>query len=80
MVVSICFCSPQLLPPSYAPELQPAERLWTVVREPISNRSIDTLDELEDILVKRCRYMRTQKDSNRSRTLYHWWPKDNEIN
>ena len=31
--------------PSYSPELQPAERLWTLVDEPIANRSFETLDE-----------------------------------
>jgi hypothetical protein len=36
-----------ILLPSHSPELQPAERLWTVVDEPIANRSFETLDDLE---------------------------------
>ncbi len=37
--------------PSYSPELQPAERLWTLVDEPIANQSFETLDDLEDVLI-----------------------------
>lgn len=33
--------------PSYSPELQPAERLWTLVDEPLVNRSFETIDEVE---------------------------------
>ena len=32
--------------PSHSPELQPAERLWPLVNEPIANRSFQNLDEL----------------------------------
>ena len=38
--------------PSYSPELQPAEHLWPLVREAIANRRIETLDELEELLVQ----------------------------
>lgn len=31
--------------PPYSPELQPAERVWTLVDEPIANRSFETLDD-----------------------------------
>ena len=40
--------------PPYSPELQPAETLWTLVDEPIVNRLIPTLDELERIISARC--------------------------
>ncbi|CAA9582714.1 Mobile element protein [uncultured Synechococcales cyanobacterium] len=33
--------------PPYSPELQPAERLWELVDEPVVNRSFDSLDELK---------------------------------
>jgi transposase len=36
--------------PSYSPELQPAERLWPILDEPIANRVFDTIDELEQML------------------------------
>ena len=33
--------------PPYSPELQPAETLWALVDEPIVNKHIATIDELE---------------------------------
>ena len=35
--------------PSHSPELQPAERLWPLVDEPITNQSFETLDDLEEV-------------------------------
>lgn len=40
--------------PPYSPELQPAERLWTLVDEPIANQYFETLDDLEEVLFHRC--------------------------
>lgn len=59
--------------PPYSPELQPVERLWTLTDEPLANRFFDTLDELEEPLVKRCAYLRTQPDLITRQTLFHWW-------
>jgi transposase len=39
--------------PPYTPELQPAERLWPCLHEPMANRWIRTLDHLEGILCER---------------------------
>jgi transposase len=36
--------------PAYSPELQPAERLWPLVDAPLSNRTFDSIDELEGLL------------------------------
>jgi transposase len=43
--------------PPYSPELQPAERLWKLVDEPLANTYVETIDELETILVERCRFL-----------------------
>ena len=43
--------------PPYTPELQPVERVWPLLRESVANRPIHTLDKLERLLVKRCRYL-----------------------
>lgn len=59
--------------PSYSPELQPAERLWPLVDEPIANRSFETLDDLEDVLFVRCQSLLQQKDLIRGLTGFHWW-------
>ncbi len=61
--------------PGYSPELQPAERLWSLVDEPIANRVFATLDELADVLVARCQRLRTMPEVVRGRTHFHWWPR-----
>jgi len=61
--------------PPYSPELQPAERLWSLVDEPIVNRSFETLDELEDVLFDRCQSLLQQQDLIRGLTGFHWWTK-----
>lgn len=60
--------------PSHSPELQPAERLWTLTNEPIANRAFETLDELESVLYSRCQYLLTQPEPIRGLTNFHWWP------
>ncbi len=61
--------------PAYAPELQPAERLWTLLDEAIANRVIATLDELLDDLSDRCRVIQAHTTQLARRTCFHWWPR-----
>lgn len=61
--------------PPYSPELQPAERLWTLVDEPIANQSFATLDQLEDVLFHRCQSLLQQQDLIQGLTNFHWWTK-----
>jgi hypothetical protein len=63
-----------VLLPSYSPELQPAERLWTLVDEPLANRAFADLDGLEAVLVERCRTLETDPQHLKAHTRYHWWP------
>lgn len=62
--------------PAYSPELAPAERLWSLVDEPVVNRSFATLDELEGVLVPRCQTLTQQQRRIKSLTRYHWWPRE----
>jgi transposase len=62
--------------PPYSPELQPAERLWPLVNEALANRAILSLDDLEDLLVSRCRFLSSQPEILRSHTHFHWWTTD----
>ena len=62
----------EFLPP-YSPELQPAERLWTLTNEPIANRAFETLDELETVLIYRCQQLLKHPEFIRGLTCYHWW-------
>ena len=59
--------------PSHSPELQPAERLWPLVDEPIANQSFETLDDLEDVLFERCQSLLQQQDLIQGLTGFHWW-------
>ena len=61
------------LPPA-SPELQPAERLWPLINEPVANRTFADLDELEAVLVDRCQVLRTEPATIAALTGYHWWP------
>src|SRR5829696_7926897 len=59
--------------PRYSPELQPAERLWPVLDEPLANHSFGTLAELEQVVTERCRILTS--DQLKPGTNFHWWPK-----
>lgn len=61
------------LPPA-TPELQPAERLWPLVREAVANQTFATLDTLQGVLVERCLQLATQTQRVQGATKYHWFP------
>jgi hypothetical protein len=65
-----------VLLPAYSPELQPAERRWPLVDEPIANRALATLDALETVLVSRCRALEADPQRLKAHTRFHWWPAD----
>jgi transposase len=60
--------------PAASPELQPAERLWSLVDEPIVNRAFPDLDQLETVLVDRCRTLEADPQRLKAHTHFHWWP------
>lgn len=62
--------------PAASPELQPAERLWGLIDEPVANRTFPDLDALEATLVTRCRELEQQRPVIKARTRYHWWPQE----
>ena len=61
----------EFLPP-YSPELQPAERLWQLVDQPLINQYFETINDIEDILVERCCVVSQMKDEVCQLTNYHW--------
>jgi transposase len=61
------------LPPA-SPELQPAERLWPLIDEPVANRAFADLAALETVLVTRCRQLEADRLRLRAHTRFHWWP------
>lgn len=60
--------------PSHSPELQPAERLWPLSNEPLANKVLASLDQLEQIQAERCRWLLAHPEVIRGRTSFHWWP------
>jgi transposase len=61
--------------PAYAPELQPAERLWSLIDEVLANQVLPDLATLLDVLSARCRQVRTWTQAIARRTCFHWWPR-----
>jgi transposase len=61
--------------PPYSPELQPAETLWALVDEPIVNRHIATIEELDARIAQQCVVLAEQPEQIKTRTGFHWWPK-----
>jgi transposase len=62
--------------PAASPELQPAERLWPLVDEPVANRAFADLDELEGVLVERCRLLERDRRRIKAHTRSPWWPRE----
>jgi hypothetical protein len=63
-----------VLLPAASPELQPAERLWALVDEPVANRAFSDLAGLETVLVARCRTLEADPQRLKAHTRFHWWP------
>ncbi len=63
----------EFLPP-YSPELQPAEHLWPLIREPLANRHFHRLDDLDRALGERCADLADDAERLRKATRFNWWP------
>jgi len=61
--------------PPYTPELQPAETLWALVDEPIVNKHIPTIVDLEEKIANRCVALADAPETIKTRTNFHWWPR-----
>jgi transposase len=58
--------------PACTPELQPAERLWPLVREGLANKTFDDLAALEAKLQRRLAVLEKATDQVQAVTGYHW--------
>ena len=59
--------------PRYSPALQPAEHLWPVLDEPLSNHSFESLADLEQVVTERGRILHDHQ--LKPGTTFHPWPK-----
>lgn len=60
--------------PPYSPELQPAERLWSLSDEALVNEHFRDLDALMEVQAERCRMLSDLPDIIRARAHFYWWP------
>lgn len=58
--------------PSCTPELQPAERLWPLVREGLANRVFDDLPQLTAVLTARCQWLTDHPTVIAGAVGFHW--------
>src|SRR4030095_1645834 len=72
---SPCGITLMFLPP-YSPELQPAEKLWPLLREAVANRNFENIEEIENVIETRCRYLAKERNIIKEHTLFHWWNTD----
>ena len=61
--------------PPYAPELQLVETPWALVGEPIVNKHVAMIDELDDIIGKRCAALANERDAIKGGAGFHSRPK-----
>ena len=59
--------------PPYSPELNPAEHLWSAIRDlKFRNKSFESLDEVQDALVDSFLYLDRNKDMVSKLTYFKW--------
>jgi hypothetical protein len=59
------------LPPK-APELQPVEPLWPLLREAVANQGFEDLEAMEEPLAERCRWLRDHPEVVGGAVGFHW--------
>lgn len=58
----------------YTPELNPAEKLWPLVKEGVANTCFKELGALERRVCRRVRCLSEERELIAARLKYHWWP------
>ena len=61
------------LPPA-TPELQPAERLWSLFDEPLVGLAATSIEQVEQVLVERSQWLFEHPEVVQGRAHFHWWP------
>lgn len=62
--------------PSHSPELQPAEKLWSLTDEPLVNKCFKNIKEMMNTLSERCLILSSLKDIVKGKVHFSWWPKE----
>lgn len=61
--------------PSYSPECNPSERLWTWIKERIALQVFDDIEQLKDKVIQIINDWDKYKDLLISMLNFHWWDK-----
>lgn len=65
--------------PPVTPELQPAEKIWPLLDEPLVGLATTDLDHVEKAICLRLDYLTDHPEQVRGRTLFWWWPEQPSI-
>lgn len=57
---------------AYTPRLNPTECIWPLLRESLANKPLNDLDELENILVKRCNWLMNNSQIVKGAAGFKW--------
>ena len=60
--------------PTKTPELQPAEKLWPLVDEPLVGLGATELEQVHEVMDKRVLELQKQPNIIAAHTCFHWWP------
>jgi transposase len=66
--IELCF-----LPP-FTPQMQPVERLWPLLDEPLVGFTGTQLEEVEKLMSRRIDYLTQHPHLVQGHTHFHWWP------
>jgi transposase len=58
--------------PPYTPELQPVECIWPLLKEVVANTFFESLESLQEALIKRCRWLIRNKEVVKGAVGFGW--------
>lgn len=58
--------------PPYTPQLQPVECTWPIFKEATGNECIKDLDDLENVLAKRCKWLMDHPEIVKGEVGFQW--------
>lgn len=58
--------------PPHTPELQPVEPVWPLLKEAVANETFDSLDDLENRMAQRCRWLIANPDTVKGASGFGW--------
>ena len=60
--------------PPYAPERQPAERLWPLTNAALANKHFHDIHERQEVQTQHCLALQALPHVIQAHTHFHWWP------